>query len=58
MRDLLLVPALPLQAEGSEKVADRFSEKGEKHILECREFQIAKTNKQIKLFLCRALGLS
>lgn len=25
MRDLLLIPALPLQTEGSEKIADRFS---------------------------------
>lgn len=30
VRDLLLVPALPLQAEGSEEVADRFSKEGEK----------------------------
>lgn len=32
MRDLLLIPALSLQTEGSEKVADRFSKRVEKQI--------------------------
>lgn len=37
VRDLLLVPALPLQTEGGEKIADRFSKEGGRHSLRLSE---------------------
>lgn len=43
VRDLLLVPALSLQTEGREKIADRFSKKGERHSFRSSERQSQHT---------------
>lgn len=43
MRDLLLVPALPLQTEGGEKIADRFSKEGGRHSLRLSERRSQRT---------------
>lgn len=43
MRNLLLIPALSLQTEGSEKIADRFSKRVEKQAFKnATDFRVSK----------------
>lgn len=50
MRDLLLIPALSLQTEGSEKIADRFSKRIKKQTFKnSTDFRVSQLRSKIKM---------